>query len=299
LQHTKGASLKTELDKQRRDAANASRLSGAKERSLGDKIGEQQKRLGKLWGEGTDLAKRANARVAKLTSDIDMNVGTIKSLRDALAKAQADLAAARAAARKSKDDSMMKEVDRLADQLRDAKTSITQKAQQQPQQRPRREAAPRAAAPIVVQGGSGGGGASSSAGGSSAASGGGGAARAPDLSKVVEAVKALGAAKDAKGAARSKGGTKGITRARRSYTDKRKTKIAELRALKSKRIREFNTRTKKMPKAERDKARREFKKRVNAQFKEAQQRFPTARGLKTVAGLRELIRKLDAFRPAK
>ena len=32
-EHTKGASLKTELDKQRRDAANAARLSGAKERS--------------------------------------------------------------------------------------------------------------------------------------------------------------------------------------------------------------------------------------------------------------------------
>ena len=30
---------------------------------------------------------------------------------------------------------------------------------------------------------------------------------------------------------------KGITQARRAYTDKRKTKIAELRALKSKRIR--------------------------------------------------------------
>ena len=54
-----------------------------------------------------------------------------------------------------------------------------------------------------------------------------------------------------------------------------------------------------MPKAERDKARREFKKKVNAQFKEAQQQFPTARGLKTVAAIRELIRKLEAFRPAK
>ena len=31
LQQTKGASLKTELDKQRRDAANAARLAGAKE----------------------------------------------------------------------------------------------------------------------------------------------------------------------------------------------------------------------------------------------------------------------------
>ena len=106
------------------------------------------------------------------------------------------------------------------------------------------------------------------------------------------------AAADKKKKAGGGSGTKGITQARRSYTE-RKTKIGELRALKSKRIREFNSRTKKMPKAERDKARREFKKKVNAQFKEAQQRFPTARGLKSVGAIRELIRKLDAFRPAK
>jgi len=307
LQQTKGASLKTELDKQRRDAANAARLAGAKERSLGDTIGKQQKRLGELWGEGTDLAKRANAKVAKLTSDIDQNIGTIRSLRDALAKAQADLAAARAAARKTKDASMMKEVDRLADQLKDAKFNIKQKAAQQPQ--PQRAApaapAPRAAAPIVVQGGSGGGGASSSAGGSSASSGGSGsgaAGRAPDLRPVLEAVKKIAeSVQDKKGAAKAGGGgsTKGITQARRAYTDKRKMKMAELRALKSKRIREFNQKTKKMPKAERDKARRAFKAKVEAQFKEAQKQFPTARGLKTVGALRELTRKLAAMKTAK
>jgi hypothetical protein len=302
LQHTKGASLKTELDKQRRDAANASRLSGAKERSLGDKIGEQQKRLGELWGEGTDLAKRANAKVAKLTSDIDQNVGTIRSLRDALAKAQADLAAARAAARKSKDASMMKEVDRLADQLKDAKFNIKQKAAQQPQRAA--APAPRAAAPIVVQGGSGGGGASSSAGGSSASSGGSGsgaAGRAPDLRPILEAVKKIAeSVQGKKGAAKAGGtGTKGITQARRAYTDKRKMKMAELRSLKSKRIREFNTKTKKMPKAERDKARRAFKAKVEAQFKEAQKQFPTARGMKTVGALRELTRKISAMKTAK
>ena len=94
-------------------------------------------------------------------------------------------------------------------------------------------------------------------------------------------------------------GTKGITQARRSYTDKRKAKIAELRALKSKRIREFSARTKKMPKAERTKQRREYKKKVEAQFKEMQTRFPTARGLKSVGVIRELIRKIDAFKAAK
>ena len=41
LQHTKGASLKTELEKQRRDASNAARLAGATERSLDDKIAQR------------------------------------------------------------------------------------------------------------------------------------------------------------------------------------------------------------------------------------------------------------------
>ena len=157
------------------------------------------------------------------------------------------------------------------------------------------------AAPIVVQGGAGGGGASSSAGGSSASSGGGGAApaavqQAPDLSKIVEAVKELAE----KGKAGKKGGTtKGITQARRTYTDKRKTKIAEMRSLKSKRIREFNQRTKKLSKGDRTKQRKAYKKRVEAQFKEMQQRFPTARSLKSVGVIRELIRKIDALKMAK
>ena len=72
-----------------------------------------------------------------------------------------------------------------------------------------------------------------------------------------------------------------------------------MRALKSKRIREFATKTKKLPKADRLKQRREYKKRVEAQFKEMQTRFPTARGLKSVGVLRELIRKIDAFKSAK
>ena len=113
---------------------------------------------------------------------------------------------------------------------------------------------------------------------------------------MLEAVKQLAATKGKGG---TKGGTKGITQARRAYTDKRKTKIAELRALKSKRIREFAAKTKKLPKAERQKQRREFKKRVEAQFREMQTRFPTARGLKSVGALRELIRKIDAFKSVK
>jgi hypothetical protein len=52
------------------------------------------------------------------------------------------------------------------------------------------------------------------------------------------------------------------------------------------------------PKA-RQKARREYKKKVNAQFKEMQSKFPTARGLKSVGAIRELIRKIDAIRTAK
>jgi hypothetical protein len=121
------------------------------------------------------------------------------------------------------------------------------------------------------------------------------------LSRTVEALaKAVkGARKGDTKPAKKAPGAKGITQARRAYTDKRKAKMGELRALKSKRLREFNQRTKTMKKGERDRARREYKKKVDAQFKEAQQRFPTARGLKSVAAIRELIRKLDAFRAAK
>ena len=109
------------------------------------------------------------------------------------------------------------------------------------------------------------------------------------------------AAKAAEGSKKAapKGGAKGITAAKRQYTDRRKVKLAEIRALKAKRLREFNAKTKKMPKAERDKARREFKKKVNAQFKELSGKFPTARGLKTVSVIRELIKKLASVRLPK
>ena len=131
-----------------------------------------------------------------------------------------------------------------------------------------------------------------------AAGGGPGGGPRQDLSKVVDAIKAAkGRAREAP--KRKAAGNKGISQARRAYTDKRKTKIAELRALKSKRIREFAAKTKKLPKAERLKQRREYRKRVEAQFREMQTRFPTARGLKSVGVIRELIRKISAFRAAK
>ena len=281
-----------------------------------------EERVGQLLQEGRSLEKEhKQVKRRMMESDIDLmfqkeEYGDLKKEANRriqnLEKRINDGSADREAAQK--------EIDDLTKQLAAASKKPEAKAPEQKQDlselkkelaamraaiRARPAAGPQGAPPIVVQGGHGGGGAS--AGGSSssggAAAGGGPSGGGRDMSRTVEALaKAVkGARKGAAAPAKKKaeGGTKGITQARRSYTDKRKSKIAELRALKSKRIREFNTRTKKMPKAERDKARREFKKRVNAQFKEAQQRFPTARGLKTVAALRELIRKLDAFRPAK
>ena len=268
------------------------------------------KRGHNLAAEGNRRLKAAADHVADLQSKIQTGDATAASLRDAIKRAQDELDAARrklaesahakelsAAERRSLEDEMRRLKDDLAHTKRLAQQPAAAPAQQ-PQRAAPAPAAPRAAAPpIVVQGGAGGGGASA-AGGAASSSGGGGrgpAAAAPDLSKVVEAIKQIaGDAKKTKG-----GGTKGITRARRTYTDKRKAKIAELRALKSKRIREFAAKTKKLPKAERQKQRREYKKRVEAQFKEMQTRFPTARGLKSVGVIRELIRKIEAFRAAK
>ena len=88
----------------------------------------------------------------------------------------------------------------------------------------------------------------------------------------------------------------GITAAKKRYTDKRKVKLGELRALKSKRIREHNTKTKKLPKAQRDKQRRAFKQQVNTQYKEVTKRFPTARGLKDLQTVKGLIDKIDRVR---
>ena len=292
-----GASLRSEMGRRQRQSAEQQRVGQAQLRSQQDVI-----------ARGNQQLKNAADSLAQLNNQIQAGNASVASLRDALKKADDDLAEARrriAEANQARGVSadekrdLQDEARRLKDDLARARRNVpAPAAPRAPQAAPR--AAP-AAAPIVVQGGSGGGGASSSAGGSSAASGGGSAARGADLSKIVEAVKQIAESSKKKGAADKapKGGAKGITRARRTYTDKRKVKIAQLRALKSKRIREFNQKTKKMPAAERQKQRRAFKAKVNAQFKEMQQKFPTARGLKSVTVLRELIRKIDQIKAAK
>ena len=88
----------------------------------------------------------------------------------------------------------------------------------------------------------------------------------------------------------------GITAAKKRYTDKRKVKLGELRALKSKRLREHATKTKKLPKAERAKQRKAFKAKVASQFKEVTKRFPTARGLKDLQTVKGLIDKIERVR---
>ena len=240
-----------------------------------------------------DLKRTANQRIQGLEKRLNDGSADREAAQKEIDELKKALDAARRKPEAKQDRDGLKE---LRDDLAGLRKSI--------KDMPRQTAAPAAAPPIVVQGGAGGGGASSSAGGSSASSGGSGGgaaparAAAPDMSKIVEAVKEIaGAAAKKKGA--GAGGAKGITRARRTYTDKRKAKIAELRALKSKRIREFAAKTKKLPKEERNKQRRAFKKRVEAQFKEMQTRFPTARGLKSVSVIRELIRKIDSIRSAK
>ena len=51
-----------------------------------------------------------------------------------------------------------------------------------------------------------------------------------------------------------------------------------------------------MPKAQRDKARREFKAKVNKQFKSISDKFPTARGITDIGRLQALIRQADSIR---
>ncbi|MAD44261.1 MAG: hypothetical protein CMH98_04575, partial [Oceanospirillaceae bacterium] len=133
-------------------------------------------------------------------------------------------------------------------------------------------------------GGFGGGGASASA--SAAAGGASGAGGAQQAAGAL--IAAIGRKKKRK--------QSGITAAKKRYTDKRKVKLGELRALKSKRLREHNAKTKKMPKAERAKARAEFKKKVNGQYAEVTKRFPTARGLRDLQTVKQLIDKIDRVR---
>ena len=133
-------------------------------------------------------------------------------------------------------------------------------------------------APIVVMGGQG-----AAATAAAAPRGGGGVAVAPQI--IVQKAKAKPKKKK----------QSGITQARKRYTAKRKAKLAELRSQKAKKVKEFNSRTKKMPKAARDKARREFKAKVNAQFKQLSKRFPTARGVQDTRALATMTKQLDTL----
>jgi chromosome segregation ATPase len=263
----------------------------------------KEQRIGQLLQEGrsldkefVDLRTEANRRIQNLEKRLNDGTADREAAQKEIDSLTKQLAAAGRAAE-------TKEQKQAVAALRDDIKDLKQVAQQAVRSAAAPAAAPSGAPPIVVQGGHGGGGASaggsSSSGGAAAGGGPGGGGR--DLSRTVEALaKAVkGARKGDTKPAKKAPGAKGITQARRAYTDKRKAKMGELRALKSKRLREFNQRTKTMKKGERDRARREYKKKVDAQFKEAQQRFPTARGLKSVAAIRELIRKLDAFRAAK
>lgn len=137
---------------------------------------------------------------------------------------------------------------------------------------------------VVVTGG-GGAASSSSSSGAGASGAGSGGGRGPGGAIILAAPK-------------KKRRQSGITAAKKQYTDKRKVKMAEMRSLKSKRVREHNQKTKKLPAAERTKARKEFKAKVNAQYKEATRRFPPARGLKDLRTVRELIAKLGTVRMA-
>jgi len=153
-----------------------------------------------------------------------------------------------------------------------------------------RQRAREAAQPIIIQaapgapGGAGGGGGAGSSGAaaSAAASGAAGAGGA-------------GAKKPVPKARRR---TSGITKAKKRYTDQRKLKLANMRALKSRRIREFAAKTKKMSPKQRLEARKAFKKKAEGRFKEFQQRFPVARGLKDLRTIQQLTRKLEGVRMA-
>jgi hypothetical protein len=151
-------------------------------------------------------------------------------------------------------------------------------------------------APVINTTVAGGAPASSSAAGGSAGAGSGGARPAapagPSLRDIAEVVKGVvGDKKKGRTAA-----AKGITQAKKRYTDRRKVKLGELRALKARRVREFNAKTKNMPKEQRNKARREFKAKANAQYSEIAKKFPAARGLKDTGTIRALLQKLESVR---
>ena len=132
---------------------------------------------------------------------------------------------------------------------------------------------------IIILPGSGGGrqGPPGPPGAPGAAGGGGGASGAAAAAASGAAGAAAGARKPESKKRRK---ASGITKAKKRYTDQRKIKMAEMRSLKSKRIREFAARTKKMPKKNRDEARKAYAAKANARYHEMSTKFPPARGLK-------------------
>ena len=110
----------------------------------------------------------------------------------------------------------------------------------------------------------------------------------------------MGAAQKAAEAAKAKKRkASGITKAKKRYTDQRKIKLAGLRSLKAKRIREFAAKTKKLPKKQRAQARKEFKQKASAKYKEVVSKFPPARGMRDLHTVLALIKKLEGVRMAQ
>ena len=130
-----------------------------------------------------------------------------------------------------------------------------------------------------------------------AGGGGGGAAGAAAAAAASGAAGAGAVRKPEKKKAKRK--ASGITKAKKRYTDQRKIKMAEMRSLKAKRLREFAARTKKMPKKQRDDARKEFKSKANARYREMVAKFPPARGLRDLQSVLGLISKLETVRMAR
>ena len=61
-------------------------------------------------------------------------------------------------------------------------------------------------------------------------------------------------------------------------------------------MREHKAKTKKMPKKERDALRREFRKKVDSQYKEQVKKYPPARGMKDVGSVLKLIKRVQGAR---
>ena len=146
-----------------------------------------------------------------------------------------------------------------------------------------------AARPIIIQG---------APGAPGGAGGGGGGGSSGAAAAAAAAAGAAGAAGGRKPVPKPRRRTSGITKAKKRYTDQRKLKLANMRALKSKRIREFAAKTKKMAPKQRLEARKAFKKKAEGRFREFKQRFPVARGLKDLRTIQQLTRKLEGVRMA-